>query len=88
MKEFVKIIKLEEMEMLSDFVRAVISPCLEGYALTLTPGEEFRIEIEEALHDGATLKSARGYFRIFKTIEPIQKIAIELGFEQCVLWNR
>jgi len=90
MKDFIETVKVnvKEFEMLSDFVRAVISPCLEGYTLTISQGHDFSLGIEGTLHGGATLKSARGYFRIFKTIEPVQKIAYDLGFEKCVLWNR
>lgn len=69
---------LKPSEMLIDKVRAVISPCPEGFFFTVSPNNE----------QGITLKSSRGHFRVFKTIDPIIDLAASLGFERCELWTR
>ncbi len=57
-----------------------------GFYFSISPTLNYLDELEEKGFSGCCLKSARGYLRVFKTIEPIADICKELGFQRCILW--
>lgn len=89
---------MTHLDSLNDYIQPTLCAAFDsdhrkvGYYLNYTLGKKEqeireRIILPKGFHDGGVgLKTHRGFFRVFKTVEAAMNVLSEQGFDSCKLW--